>query len=161
MVNPLNSYVGRIADHRVEAAGPHDLRELGVPVEGVDAVRLLVIQQPQAHLPAFVEVRPDQRVAALDVVPQVGKGTLLHEAELSRQAAGVLSLQHLQQQRELGDLHRLTVDVDAVDVVQQNTLPLGGRQVPLVIAGLVEARVPATRPLLRVVAAVVIDVPVE
>ena len=67
--------VRRIPDHRVEPAGLHDPWELGVPVEDVDAVAFVVVEQ--AHLLAVLEVGADERVAALDVAAQVGQGPLV------------------------------------------------------------------------------------
>ena len=64
----MTPYVRRVPDHGVEPAGAHDLCKLNVPVEGVDAIRLFLIEQPQAHLPAVVEIGSDEGVAALDVV---------------------------------------------------------------------------------------------
>ena len=50
----------------------------------------------------------------------------------------VLAFQDLEQQRELGDLDGLRVDVHAVDVVEQDALSLGGGQPPVAAAALVE-----------------------
>lgn len=72
--------IWRVADYRVKPARLHDLREFLLPVEDVDAVAFLVVEQ--AALPPVVEVRADERVAALDVVGEVGQGTLVVQEQL-------------------------------------------------------------------------------
>ena len=70
----------RIADNCVEAVGFHDLEELGVPVEDVDALTLLVIKE--AQLLVLVEIWADEGVAAFDVVAKIGKGAFAEELEI-------------------------------------------------------------------------------
>ena len=116
--------------------GGEHLRELRGPIERIDPVALLVVQQ--AQLLPIVKFRPDERVAALDVARQVGQGALLEQAELAAQGLLALAFQHLQQQRQLGHFHGLRVDVHAVDVRRQDALPLGRGQPPLAARGLVD-----------------------
>ena len=49
---------------------PEDARKLRVPVEDIDAVAFLVLDQ--RHLFLLIKIRADERVATLDVVAQVG-----------------------------------------------------------------------------------------
>ena len=64
--------IRRVADDGVEAAAFHDVGELGVPIEGVDAREFIVVEQP--GLAVVVEVGADQAVAALDVAAEIGQG---------------------------------------------------------------------------------------
>jgi hypothetical protein len=77
---PLYAHIRWISDHRVEATAAQDIGELGLPVEGVDAVAFFVVEH--LELAVGVEVRSDQAVAAFDVVPQVGQGAFVEEAQL-------------------------------------------------------------------------------
>ncbi len=76
----LHADVRRVADNDVEPPVRKHLRELGRPVEDVDAQRLLVGQQ--RHLLPGVKIRPDERIAALDVPAQVGQRPLGEQAKL-------------------------------------------------------------------------------
>ena len=151
--------VRRVGDHGVEPAGLEDGRELRLPVEGIDPPALLVIGKPA--LAAFVVVGPDQRIAALDVAPQVGQRTLVVQPQLVGQRLRRFALQNLQQQRELRHFDRLRVDVHAVDVIEQNPFLLGGRQSPQARAVAVEVRRAPPGVLLGVVGHVPVAVPVE
>ena len=70
-----------------------DLREFRPPVEGVYPPHLLVVGD---ELPVEV-VGADERVAALDVVRQVGQGALVEHARLPLQRLAAFALQDLQQ----------------------------------------------------------------
>ena len=132
--------IRRIANDDIEPAGAgENAGKIALPVEGVDAVLLLVVEAGSSAAPG-VKIRADQRVAALDVLPQVGQGALLEQAELRAERLLALALQHLEQQRELGHLHRLRVDVHAVDVVEQDALALGGGQPPLAATAWLQRR---------------------
>ncbi len=141
----LDADVRRVADDGVEATDltgfrkpvrSKHFRELRGPIEHVHPVARFVVQQ--AQLLSIGKLRPDERVAALDVARQVGQGALLEQAKLAAQRLLVLPFQHLQQQRQLGHLHGLRVDVHAVDVRRQDALPLGRGQPPLAARGLVD-----------------------
>ena len=67
--------IRRVADHRVEAAGHKDSGKFGLPVECVDPPSLLFVQN--VNLAGLRRSRADQRVAALDVVAQVGQRPLV------------------------------------------------------------------------------------
>src|SRR4030065_915207 len=103
----------------------------------------------------------DEGIAALDVVPQVGQGAFVEEEELGGQRLSRLSLQDLEEERELGALHGLGVDVHAVDVVEQDLLPPGGREPPLSTGPLVQGGSISFRPLLLSVVDVPVAMPVE
>ncbi len=77
-----------------------------------------------------IEIRTNEGVAALDVMGQVGQGTLTEHAELFADRLFAFTLQHLEQQGELGDLDGLGVDIHPVDMVEQDALALGGGQLP-------------------------------
>jgi hypothetical protein len=174
--------VRRIADHGVEASptltlpprwgggAREDLGELGLPVEGVDPGALGVVNCQVA----VEEVRADQRVAALDVLAEVGEGPLVEDFKLSREDALVFALEDLEQQRELRDLDGLGVDVNAVDVVQKDALALRRGQAPIVGAARAtptltlpprgrggNGRMLARGPLLRFVCAVLVAVSIQ
>ncbi len=111
----MESDIRRISDHGVKPALREDLRESFAPIEGVYPPPFLRVNRELSG-----EVVPtDQRVAALDVTPEVGQGALQPQAQLS-----ALLLQHLQQQAQLGHLHRLRVNIHTVQVVQQYLLLL-------------------------------------
>ena len=80
--------------------------EGALPVEGVDAVDLFFVRE---HL-TFEIVPADQRVAAADVVAQVGQDAFETKGELTG-----FAFEQFEQERELGDLDRLGVDVDPED----------------------------------------------
>ncbi len=113
-------------------SNPPSLKTCGkgfLPIEGVDAVLLFQIQE--AGLLAGIEIRADERVAALDVATEVGEGALLEETELLTDGLLVFAFEHFEQQGELGDFDGLGVDVDAVDVVEQDALAFGGGEAPV------------------------------
>ena len=83
-----------------------------MPVEDVDAVAFLVVEQ--RHLLLLVEVRADEGVAALDVVAEVGQGAFVEQAQDGLEALLGLAFQDFEQQRELGGLDGLGVNVHAV-----------------------------------------------
>ncbi len=64
------------------------------------------------------------------LLAQVGQRPLVEELQLLVERLAGLPFQHFEQQGELGDLHRLGVDVHAVDVVQEDALALGGGEPP-------------------------------
>ncbi|MCH8148927.1 MAG: hypothetical protein IH987_13270, partial [Planctomycetes bacterium] len=73
----------------------------------------------------------------------IGQHTLVEKRQLAFNGLLVFPFQHFQQQGELGDFHRLRVDVHAVDIVQQNAFALVGGEAPLVVAGFVDRRLPS------------------
>ena len=119
----------RISNHRVEATGFHNFRELGIPIENVDTVALFVVEE--AHLLVFVKVRADEGVAAFDVVAEVGEGARAEELEVLADGFFGFTFENFQQKAQLGDFDGLAVDVHAVDVVEQNALFLLRGQEPL------------------------------
>jgi len=125
----LNSHIRRIPDHRVESPLLHDLRERPVPVKGVDTLHRLRIIQRRLHI--GVDVRPDERVPALDILVETWQRPLFEEFELLRDIFLALFFEDLQEQRELSNLHGLGVDVHAVNVIQQDPFSLGNRQLPI------------------------------
>src|SRR6266566_1502130 len=60
--------VGRIADYCVKAAPSHNLRVLGLPIEGIDAVAYFLIKE--THLFVIVEIWPHKGVPALNIGAQ-------------------------------------------------------------------------------------------
>ena len=85
--------IRRIADHHVEAAALHNLRE-----------RLRPVERPLARHRRVV----NQRVAAADVVVQRGQAVILFGG--------------FQPERELRDFHRFAVQIHAEEVVAQHRL---------------------------------------
>ena len=75
---------------------PEDLRKLLVPVEDIDAVAFVIRQQREFGLP--VEIRTDERVAALDIVAQVGQRAFLKHAEHRLKALLRFPFQHFEQE---------------------------------------------------------------
>ena len=119
----LLSHIRRIPNHRIKPARLHDRRERGVPVEYVDSQSLLLVVEQIALRRLVVEIGADQRVAALDVASEVGQHAFAVEEPALRVDRFLrLALQHFQQQRELGHLDGLRVDVDAEDVVLEDAL---------------------------------------
>ena len=72
------------------------------------------------------KIGTDERVAAFDVVAEVGQGAFVEQFELSYQRLLGLAFQHLQQERQFGDLYGLRVNVHAVNIIQQDALAFGG-----------------------------------
>jgi len=141
----------------VEELSPEDLWKLGVPIENVNAVALLVVEQ--GHLLLLVEIRADEGVAAFDVVAEVGQGVPERAGRWSG-ASARSRLPALEEQGELGHFHRLGVNVHAVDVVQEDAFALGDGEFPAV-AGLHERGFAAFGPFSRVVGGVELQMPVE
>src|SRR5439155_24443878 len=75
---------------------PEDARKLLVPVEDVDAVPLLVGEQREFGL--LIEIRADERIAALDVVTQVRQGAFLKHAQNRLKALLRLAFEHFEQE---------------------------------------------------------------
>ncbi len=71
------------------------------------------------------------------------------------------TFQHLQEERQLGYLDGLRVNVHAVEVVQEDAFAFGGGQPPAAALRLVQDGVLARRPLLRDVGYVPVAVPVK
>ena len=112
--------IGRIADHCIKSAPLENFRKAQFPFESIDPPDLLI-----AHIRMIVIiVVADERVAALDVLSQVRQSPLLEIAQKAADALLALALQNLEQQGELGHLHRLAVDVYPVDAALQNALSL-------------------------------------
>src|ERR1039458_8668541 len=88
----------RIPYDSVKAAVPHRLLESLLPVEDVDAIAVLFIEQE--HLLVLVEIRSDQGIATLDVVAKVREGALVEEPQLG------FAFQHFEQQGKLCDFDR-------------------------------------------------------
>src|SRR5215211_3855186 len=153
----LHSDVWGVTNYSIEAriVAREDLRESNLPVEGVDPLILLVIQH--CRLFAMVEISTDERVAALDVVVEIGKRPLLEHPELRGERRFGLAFEHFEEQRELGDLDGLRVYVHAVDVVEEDALLLVYGEVPLAAVALVEL----SGPLPGAVLDVAVAVPVE
>ena len=84
-----------IPDHRVEPSGLDDLGKLGIPVERVDPVALFLVDQ--VELLPFVEVGADERVAALDVVSEIGQGALVEHPEGLAERLFALPFEDLEQ----------------------------------------------------------------
>jgi hypothetical protein len=76
----------------------------------------------------------DERVSALDIIPQVRQRPLLEEAPQAADALLALALQHLQEKRELCHLHSLGIYVNPEDAALEDSLSLGCRQTPLAAA---------------------------
>ena len=70
--------VWRVANDYIEPTSRHDGRELCIPVKGIDPLPILFKE-------CVLNVGADQRVAALDVVAQVGQGPLVEEPQLAVQ----------------------------------------------------------------------------
>src|SRR5436309_1686025 len=124
----LHANVWRVPNHRIKPTRFHDLRELRLPVEDVDAVAFFVLEQ--RALVVFVEFGADEGVAALDVAGEVGQGTFVEELELVFEALLRFAFENLEEQRELGDLDSLEVDVHAEDVVEKDAAFFAGGQPP-------------------------------
>ena len=62
------------------------------------------------------------RVAALDVFPEVGQGAFVEQEELGMERLVRFSLEDLQKKGQLGDFHRLRVDVHAKDIVIRDVI---------------------------------------
>src|SRR5712692_9781426 len=56
--------VRRIADDCVKAAPSHNLRVLGLPIEGIDAIAFFLIEE--AHLFVIIEIRRDKGVTTVN-----------------------------------------------------------------------------------------------
>ena len=84
----------------------------------------------QRHLLLLVIIRADERVAALDVLAQVGQSAFLEHAQDRLEALLRFAFQHFEQEGNLGRLHRLRVKVHAVDVVQQDAFAFGDGEPP-------------------------------
>ncbi len=69
----------------------------------------------------------DERVAALDVFGEIGKDFGAFEGKLRGRCAGFGS-EEFQEERKLRHFHRLRVDIDAINIVQQNLLLLPERE---------------------------------
>ena len=129
-----------------------------LPVEDVDAVAFLVGEQREFGL--LVKIRADERVAAFDVVAQIGQRAFRKEPEDGLERLAGLAFQHFQQQRELGDFHRLRVNVHAVNVGEQNPFAFGDGEFPA-RAGLDECGAVALGELHGIVGEVELQMPVE
>ncbi|OPY48697.1 MAG: hypothetical protein A4E49_03446 [Methanosaeta sp. PtaU1.Bin112] len=146
LAQALLPYIRRIAYHHIKPAPLEDLGELPLPVEWIDPGNLL---RPQARI-ALQDVPAYERVTAFDIISQVRQRPFCKELELLGDRLLVLPLQHLQQQRELGHLHRLPVYVHSEDAIQQNALSLRRGQLPFpapaqVNGGLRASGLPALR----------------
>ena len=113
----VDAEVRRVADDRVETAGVEHLGELVAPAERVVGEALL-LGQIEGHR----EIDVDDAVPAPHVPAQVGKEPTDRQLHLG------LALDHLEEQRQLGDLDGLRVDVDTMDVVEEDPLALGRRR---------------------------------
>ncbi len=133
--------------------------ELVGPVEDVDAV--VVVVREHVGLRACVKVRRHQGVAGLDVLAQLRQDALAQQRELRAERLRGLALEQAQQQRQLGHLHGLRVDVDAEEVRAQDPLLLVERQAPVAGRALDQARRPALRVAVRAVGDVGGEVPDE
>jgi hypothetical protein len=71
------------------------------------------------------EVGGDKGVAAFDVGGEVGECAFVEEAVLVFNGLGVFSFEHFEQERKLCDLDGLGVDIDAEDVVQEDSFLFG------------------------------------
>src|SRR5512138_3423118 len=99
--------VRRIADDDVKAAGLEHGGECALVVEGVDAVALIF-----GHLPPSIrpyDLRADERVAALDVVAEVGEGAFVPEGAVGADGFGGFAFEAAEQQGELADFDSLII----------------------------------------------------
>src|ERR1035438_8742259 len=151
--------VGRVTDDSIETASLENLGELGVPVEDVNVVAFFVVEQ--GHLLLLVEVWTDEGITAFDVVTEVRQGTFVEQTEDGLKALLGLAFKDFEEERELGCLDGLAVDVHAEDVVQENAFAFGDGELPVSGADLDEHRLGAFGPLGRVVLSVEVAVPVE
>ena len=87
-----------ITDHAIKPAVFHRFRELVFPIERVHAAQFIRV----GHQAASKVIRPDEAVAALDVVVQVGQGAFLETRERHLQRLGAFAFEYLEQQAELG-----------------------------------------------------------
>lgn len=102
-----------------------------MPVEGVDLQEFLTIEASGSG--GFVKVGADEGVPTFDVIAKVGEGPLLEQTVEAVERLLGLALEHLEEQGEFGHLHGLRIDVHAIDVGEEDPLPLGGGQAPLAL----------------------------
>ena len=82
------------------------------------------------HLFVVIEVRANERIAAFDVVYKVRKDALALADPVALFDLVGFAFDDLEQQGKLGNLYGLRVDVNAEDVVEQDSLALVGGQLP-------------------------------
>src|SRR5207245_837371 len=105
-----------------EAAGFRGSLEMRAPIEGIDFVLYMVIVERKCRR---IILRTDDRVAALNVAPQVRKVLLRLQAwdhVLLSQGRPGFAFKQLEVQRQHGDLNRLAVDIQTKDVVEKNLM---------------------------------------
>jgi hypothetical protein len=148
----LDANIGWLPNDAIEPARFHRFRKFVFPIERVDAAQFALVGK---HAPRKI-IRPDEAVAAFDVVVQVGQGAFLKSGQCHLQSLRAFAFQHLEQQAELGHFHRLPVNIHAKDVRGEDALFLGNREPPFVA-------LPPHRPsvLLRIVFGVPAQVIVE
>jgi len=94
----------------------HNLREFPVPIESIYPLHDLLVIKCDLHV--GVDIGPDERVSALDILVQAGKSSLGEELKLLGDVLLVLLLKDLEQQGELGHLHRLCIYIHTINVVE-------------------------------------------
>ena len=110
--------IRRISDDAIEAALLEDLGEGGFPVEDIDAEAGVLVEH--VELGVVVEVGADEGVAAADVAGEVGEDALAFGEEVALDDLVGLAFEHLEQEREFGDLDGGGVDIHAVDIGEQD-----------------------------------------
>ncbi len=127
----LKHPIRRIADDGVEAAAVHDGLEFVGPVEGVEFEAGFVVERGEIRL--GVKIGADEAIAALDVVAEVGEDAV--EIELPAAEFAGFAFEDFEEQRKLGDLDGLGVDIHAVEVGDEDAFALGGGELPVAGGG--------------------------
>ena len=109
----------------------------------------------------LVEVRADEGIAAFDVVAEVRQSAFVEKTEDGLEALLGFAFQDFEEQRQLGRLDGLAVNVHAEDVIQEDAFAFGDSELPVAGADLDQHRLGAFGPLGRVVFGVKVAVPFE
>ncbi len=96
----LQEHIRWIADYGIEAAGFHDVGELGVPIKDVNTIAFFFVEEQ--HFRLLVKIGTDERVAAFDVAAEIGQSALVIETQLRGKGLFRLAFENFQEQRKLG-----------------------------------------------------------
>ena len=132
----LDADIGRIADDHIEATTLHFRQELRHPVE-----RINLAGQRDRHGTAQGGdplSLANQAIARAHDPVQIGQGTLVLSRDVVSQTFTSFVLDQLEQQTELGNFHRVRVNIDAPHMTLEDAALLFERQPPLPRAGLVD-----------------------
>ena len=101
----LDADVRWIPNHGIKSTFFHDFWKFFFPVEGIDAISLLLVKEIQLF--ALVKIRADQGIAAFDIASQIRQGTFLEQLHLPLKGVLILSFKDFEKQAQLGDLNCL------------------------------------------------------